>query len=65
MQIFQGLDICIFRPFKRVLNKLKYEHKEQTGTGLTFTTLLKLIDKPWNNTFTYDNVILAFRNFWP
>jgi hypothetical protein len=60
-QIFQGLDICIFGPFKRALDELKYEHEEQTGTGLTFTTLLKLIDKPWNDTFTYDNVISAFR----
>jgi hypothetical protein len=59
-QIFQGLDVCIFGPFKIALDELKYQHEEDTGTGLSYTTLLRLIDKPWNEAFTYDNIISAF-----
>jgi hypothetical protein len=60
-QIFQGLDVCIFGPFKRALDKLKYAHKEETGTGFSYTTLLRLIDTPWKEVFTYNNIILAFQ----
>jgi hypothetical protein len=60
-QIFQGLDVCIFGPFKQALDELKYEYEQNAGIGLTYTTMLRLIDGPWKKAFTHANIISAFR----
>jgi hypothetical protein len=58
-QIFQGLNVCIFGLFKIALDKLKYQHKENMSTRLSYTTLLCLINKPWNKVFMYSNITVT------
>jgi hypothetical protein len=58
--IFQGLDVCVFSPFKRAIDEAKWAYEELHGGGFNAVSLLKHLHKPWEEAFTSPNLISAF-----
>jgi hypothetical protein len=59
--VFQGLDVCVFSPFKSALNKAKLAYESLHGKGFDAVTLLRHLTGPYEAAFTCSNMISAFK----
>ncbi|KZV88993.1 hypothetical protein EXIGLDRAFT_650534, partial [Exidia glandulosa HHB12029] len=57
----QGLDVVLFSVFKRRYSTAFKAYELDTGEKVTKDAFLSVIEKPWCETFTEENIFASFR----